>query len=236
MFKNIGFGRPKAPEKNPASTDATTGGRADGESAARLQANAQREMVRIAVKETLRQHGIPAAWVGSEVRLSSSNTLNKALTIRLILQEWQEALLPYLPVLQNKILQTLKSGNPSVDSTMHTVSWAFAPDCGCPHLDLPAPASWVKLVAAQVGQRSPATFGSNPAPMRAPNAAPSSGPTPTAAPATLPATAPAKPKFELAPSELDRAKASDWDAIPSEFAASLSFENTRPSGPEFHRP
>lgn len=137
MLKKFGFGRDPSPPPQTAA-NATT-------EAAATQLARHREMVRVAVKGTLGEWGLGATWVGSAV----SPTADGALAIHLIMQEWRIELLPYLPALQRRIVESIVRIAPDEDHSRHVVSWQFAPDCGCPVADLPHPASWSAKAAVQ---------------------------------------------------------------------------------------
>ena len=220
MLNKFGFGRDRSP---PAVASTAPDPAID----AQRRLARHREMVRLAVKGTLNEHGLGASWVGSEVTFSvtpgfvspspagQTNVASsgEALTIRLIVQEWREELLRYLPALQQKIVASLGRMQPAIDHSQHSISWQFAADCGCTVNDLPPAASWAAKAAVRSGPGS-----------RIPVAPPSS------------ITA----KFDLPPSELDHAWRDHDDPIPSSFAASQpgflnsqpEFQNTQPYTPE----
>ena len=163
----------------------------------------QRELVRVVLKDTLRQHGIPSGWVGCEVtvlprRAGSGMAGNmghaaanpavdarQALFIHLIIMKWNDALVHFAPALQQQLMQALDRFEPVVDHSSYIVAWRFSPQCGYPYRSMPDPMFWTQ-------EAFPAPQGA--APVR---------------PAAPVALAP-KPKFDLPPSSLDN--------IPSGFA------------------
>ena len=182
MLKKFGFGRDTPPVK-AARAPATDLG-ATAQNLRKL-----REMVRVAVKGTLNQHGMGAAWVGCEVALASEQRQAggpaDALTIRLIVQVWREDLLRYLPALQKKIIESLARVEPGFDHSHHVFSWEFAPDCGCTVVELPPAAAWRTnpLARSDAGAHKPS-----------------------------------KPRFDLPPSDFDLMR-DERDDIPSIFSA-----------------
>jgi hypothetical protein len=200
MLKSFSFGRDKSP-----------GAKSDDERAASARFNTQRECLRMVVKETLRTQGLPATWVGSE--LVAAGTDASGPQFRLVVQEWQEGLLRYLPALQAVILTALNTMDPSLKANAQGVSWQFAADCGCPHDQLPPAANWggtsgmqALQLARQEDDAASADTVSKP-------------------------VAPTKPKFDLPLSDRDRLHTSDWDAIPSTYAATQpGFLATQPAG------
>ena len=168
----------------------------------------QRELVRVVLKDTLRQHGIPSAWVGCEVtvlprrasRVAGSSAAGEAgdrgekgektarpeaLFVHLIVMKWNNALVHFAPALQVELMQALDRFEPVVDHSGYVVAWRFSPQCGCPYTRMPDPIFWAQDSMAM----------------------------PTSAPTVLPAApvqTPPKPKFDLPPSSLD--------SLPSGFA------------------
>lgn len=192
MFKIFGFGRNKsAPSRNaPQAFDqgATT----------RQHTDIQRELVRVVLKDTLRQHGIPGAWLTCEVTALTGLARGDDILVRLVVLKWHEPLLKFLPALQQQLIVGLDRFEPSVDHSKYVVSWQFAPDCGCPHAQLPDAKFWtmedipnaVSGVAPSIVDWAPQMAGKVAAKAAAPSA--------VAATATASlGAAPAKPKFDL---------------------------------------
>ncbi|MDP2370307.1 hypothetical protein [Rhodoferax sp.] len=105
----------------------------------------QRELVRVVLKDTLRQHGVPGAWIGCEVQVAPKRVSDDDLVIQLVILKWNEALLRYAPALERQLLLDLDRFDPSVDHSRYLVSWRFAPDCGCPLSEMPDPTFWLQV-------------------------------------------------------------------------------------------
>ncbi len=225
MFKIFGFGRSKpAPGQNVRTAS-------DQGATTRQHTDIQRELVRVVLKDTLRMHGVPGAWLGCEVTALSGRARGEDILVRLVLLTWNETLLKYLPVLQQQLIVGLDRFEPSIDHSKYVVSWQFAPDCGCPHTQMPDAKTWGDSTPAPVpsivdwssntkGVAGAPVSGSAPAPVSAakpkfdlPESTPHQAPAVFAATepiplASGPATTPAK--FDLPPSPMD--------ALPSNFA------------------
>lgn len=104
----------------------------------------QRELVRVVLKDMLRQHGVPGSWLGCEVLVSPKRVSDEDLVIQLVILKWNEALLRYAPALERQLLLDLDRFDPSVDHSRYLVSWRFAPDCGCPVSEMPDPKFWLQ--------------------------------------------------------------------------------------------
>jgi len=114
------------------------------------RSNVRRELVRVVLKDIMRLHGIPLAWLGCEVIIISRPQTEDELHIQLVVLKWKEPLLRYAPALGRQLLAGLDRFDPSVDHSKYVVSWRFAPDCGCPFTEMPKPEFWLKPDAAPV--------------------------------------------------------------------------------------
>jgi hypothetical protein len=182
MFKFLGFGRNTTAGLPAQDRDASTPGLTV------QHTDIQRELVRVVLKDVMRHHGIPSAWIGCEVTVMSRQSQNQDLLVHLVIMRWSEGLLRYAAVLQQQLLEGLDRFEPGVDHSKYIVSWRFSPVCGCPHVRMPNPQFWlaadapVAQVLAPVATLTPAA---------------------RPAPAAAPTPAPVKPKFDLPPSEMD---------------------------------
>jgi hypothetical protein len=110
----------------------------------RQHTHIQRELVRVVLKDTLRQHGVPAGWVGCDVLVAPKRVSDEDVVVHLVILKWNETLLRYAPALERQLLLDLDRFDPTVDHSRYLVSWRFAPDCGCPNMEMPDAAFWLK--------------------------------------------------------------------------------------------
>lgn len=108
------------------------------------QTAAARELAKVALRETLRAHGIPVDWVGCELIPRSLPGQPPAYQIQLIIRHWHEGLLRYAPLLQDLVLQGLQRFDPVTDHGVHSVVWRFSASCGYPHSRLPPASFWTE--------------------------------------------------------------------------------------------
>ena len=199
MIKNFSFGRDKA-----------AGVKSDEQQAYSARFAAQRELLRIAVKDTLRDQGIPASWIGSDLVIPG--TVESGPQIRLVVQEWHSELLRFLPALQKTILAHLNALDTALKAAEQGVSWQFAADCGCPDVHMPTGFDWSATSSLQALQKARQKVSAE---YEEHNASPALS---------------AKQKFDLPVSDMDRHSGADWDAIPSTFAATQpGFLATQPA-------
>lgn len=109
----------------------------------------QRELIRIAFKDTLRSTGVPAAWLDCDVRYIQSKH-GERVQIQLIVKKWSGLLLAHSLAFQRELAQCLDRYEAHVDHSQHEWIWKFADDCETPFPQMPAPEAWTqKLQAAQ---------------------------------------------------------------------------------------
>lgn len=126
----------QAPESRPVphSMSAHTG--------APPNADIQRELVRVVLKDTLRRHGIPFDWLACDVVTVTHSPKEQELHIQLMLLQWHELFVRYAPALEQQLLRGLDRFEPSVNRSKYLISWRFSPDCGCPFTVMPPPLVW----------------------------------------------------------------------------------------------
>ena len=225
MFKIFGFGRSKTAETPRSQLPGEQG------ASTRQHTDIQRELVRVVLKDTMRLHGIPLTWLGCEVLALSGRARGDDMMVRLIVLKWHEPLLKFLPALQNELILGLDRFEPAIDHSKYVVSWQFARDCGCPHMQMPDADSWhPDGQPAPVPAVIPATTTSMPSP--APEQRPA-GPSIVDWQSTVPGTAvAAKPKFDLPATERDIRTAALTSAAPAGSPAPApapAFAATEPS-------
>ena len=190
MFKFLGFGQKEPVAEKPVFRESSSSVNT------RQHSDIQREMVRVVLKDLMRQHGIPATWVDCEVTAGSANARGSDVVVTLIVNKWHELLPRYLPLIQRNLIAGLDRFEPSIDHAKYTMHWAFSQECGYPHTDMPSAAIWAvkipesnqqkvaQIAAAQVDEQ-------------------------------IAKIAPQKPKFDLPPSPMDRLPTSFEPTEPS---------------------
>lgn len=128
---------------NPSSRPSVAGTPSQPSHSATFQ-----DLVRIALRNTLRVNGIPADWVSCEVLPSQQPAAKPPVHhISLVIHKWHEALPQYLPLLQLQLAQNMQRFDPTSDHSVHMMTWRFAPDCVSPHTSMPPPTFWSRPTA-----------------------------------------------------------------------------------------
>jgi hypothetical protein len=102
----------------------------------------RRELLNLAVRETLRKHGIPQSWIQADMRPALTTQQLRGIHLRLLVREWQPDLLSYTVGLQRAIQARLLRLDPLSIGWMAGISWQYDPvdDSTCP--SLPPPDHW----------------------------------------------------------------------------------------------
>ncbi len=152
MLDFLGFGKPKseghdsqpaqlAERTAPASASAAATP-ATAPDATSYPTATQREMLRITLHTLQKRHGIPMTWLGSELSSAPTPGQPQALALQLIIQRWHAGFGLYGPALQRELMDALKRFDPSISPASFAITWKFAPDCACPHHQLPDAGFW----------------------------------------------------------------------------------------------
>lgn len=102
----------------------------------------QAELVRAALTQTLRSHGVPALGLHSEIQRLPQPNGAPQLHIQLVITTWSDTLLQYAMPLERELLLTLTRYEPSVNHANDVVSWRFDRACQSPYPNMPAPEAW----------------------------------------------------------------------------------------------
>lgn len=171
------FGRPPGAGPGPESAQFHESEQTTTESGSR---NApRRELVQVVLRDTMRRHGIPSAWIDCRILSVVNRNSRTGMHVELIVREGIDRLLTYVPAFQGSFMTEIVRFDPRVDDWLFSLSWHF-PNLGeYTGTVMPDPAVWAGTTAAAALM---------PASPRAP--------TPTPAPAPVVRTRPAA----LAPS------------------------------------
>ncbi len=87
----------------------------------------RREAVHMVLRETMRQHGIPADWIeGRTLKLADPARATAGTFIILVIKGGQDRLLTYVPAFQASFRDAMARFDPRVTDWLRGVSWEFA--------------------------------------------------------------------------------------------------------------
>ncbi len=117
----------------------------------RLDAS-RRELLSMAVNDTLKTNGIPTTWITAEASPTLNARKERGLHLRLVVREWQPTLLEHGFALQKLIKAHMTRLDPLSPQWITGISWKFelADETRCP--SMPSPAYWQALAAHSASQ------------------------------------------------------------------------------------
>lgn len=120
-------------------------------------ANMRRELLRLALRQSLSRNGIPVHWIGAEaVEVPGPGN---PLHVRLLVQHWDDRLPKLFLAFQEDFEQRLLAVEPLARTWLRGFSWQFQLVDPTPHPRLPEPGSWLEsreVVSAPAPLVSPA--------------------------------------------------------------------------------
>lgn len=127
----------------------------------------RRELLRVALRDTLNRHGIPPTWIGAETLVTTSRGAQKGLHWRLLIKHWNPELLSYSVPFQQSLMARLLTLDANAGTWLMGISWQFAlPDESvCPPMPQRAWSAEPKAVAQTA--KVPAAVAATAAPLQA---------------------------------------------------------------------
>lgn len=110
--------------------------------ASRSHNAARREVLELALRESLQRHGIPTSWITADALAATSRNSDAGLHWRLAIKHWDPRLMLHGVALQHSLVDRVLMYDPRANDWLLGISWQFAlPDeSACPAM--PHPGSW----------------------------------------------------------------------------------------------
>lgn len=149
----------------------------------------RRELVQVVLRDSMRRHGIPSAWIECRILSVVSRKSKNGMHVQFIVRDGTDRLLAYVPAFQRSFMKELGRFEPRVEDWLFSVSWQFLNVTADTPGVMPDPQAWTVTAPAPISGPAPAV----PAP-------PALTAQPQSAPATDALTTPQQPAAAL---ELD---------------------------------
>lgn len=144
FFSNFFGGSAPAKQRGPASVAGVPSAAHGAASRAPVESPqaVRKELVRVAVKDTLTYAGIPLDWIRVDPLMTQSPGREAGLSVRLVMLHWDSRLMVHSVALQNQLVKRLQGLDPIADKWLMGVNWQFQlkDESKCP--PLPHPGSW----------------------------------------------------------------------------------------------
>lgn len=138
------FGKPEAQGATPESAqfhESDSGFGPESRNAPR------RELVQVVLRDVMRRHGIPSAWIDCRVLSMVNRNSRPGLHVQLIVRDGIDRLLTYVPAFQTGFMEEIVRFDPRVDDWLFSLSWQFY-NLGPLGDGMPDPATWAGATAA----------------------------------------------------------------------------------------
>lgn len=114
----------------------------------------RRQLLVMAVRDTLRTHGIPATWLTAETLTAAIGAKGRGMHLRLILRD--PRLLPYGMDMQKCVHARITRLDPLSPAWMAGISWRLEVAGDAPCLELPDAGYWQRLISSSSTQAAQA--------------------------------------------------------------------------------
>ena len=117
----------------------------------------RKDLLRVALRETLTRNGIPPGWVSADMLRTNSPKRESGMHVRFLIQHWDPRVMLHGVALEEDFEQRLLTLDPQARTWLSGFSWQFALEdkAACP--PLPHPGTWTAP--------PPSTFDTGPAPV-----------------------------------------------------------------------
>ena len=86
----------------------------------------RRELVQVVLRDSMRRHGIPSAWIECRtLTVASRNAMSSGMHVQLIVRDGADRLLAYVPAFQHSFMDEITRMNPRVGDWLLSLSWQF---------------------------------------------------------------------------------------------------------------
>lgn len=146
------FGKPQAHGASPESVqfhESDSGFGPESRNAPR------RELVQVVLRDVMRRHGIPSAWIDCRILSMVNRNSRPGLHVQLIVRDGIDRLLTYVPAFQTGFMEEIARFDPRVEDWLFSLSWQFY-NLGPLGNGMPDPASWAGTTAAAALAAAPA--------------------------------------------------------------------------------
>ena len=138
------FGRqpdPAADGESAQFEDGETGTESGSRNAPR------RELVQVVLRDSMRRHGIPSAWIECRIVSVLSRDARTGMHVQLIVRDGVDRLLTYVPAFQSSFMEEIGRFDPRVGDWLLSLSWQFQNLTAAMTTRMPDPAVWAAASA-----------------------------------------------------------------------------------------
>jgi hypothetical protein len=102
----------------------------------------RRELVQVVLRDSMRRHGIPTAWIECRIVSVLSRNARTGMHVQLIVRDGVDRLLTYVPAFQTSFMQEIARFDPRAGDWLLSLSWQFQNLTPLMATKMPDPAAW----------------------------------------------------------------------------------------------
>ena len=135
-------------QRRPAQTGAPKQMRAAAGHPAQPNRDAShRELLLMAVRDTLRKYGIPPSWIGAETLTATINGKQRGMHLRLLLRHWEPKLLVHILAFEQGVRARIRRLDPVSSGWVAGISWTLDIPEDVLLAPLPDAGYWQRLIS-----------------------------------------------------------------------------------------
>jgi hypothetical protein len=85
----------------------------------------RRELIQVVLRDSMRRHGIPSAWIDCRILPVMSRTAKSGMHVQFIVRDGTDRLLTYVPAFQRSFMTEVGRFDPRVEDWLFSLSWQF---------------------------------------------------------------------------------------------------------------
>ena len=110
------------------------------------ESTARRQLVQVLLRDTMRKHGIPPAWLDVQMLVVHSRAKGPGMYVRLVLKHWDERFLKFMPAFQATLHSDILRFEPRAAIWIHGLSWQLEVQSACPYTEMPHKDYWFETM------------------------------------------------------------------------------------------
>lgn len=117
----------------------------------------RRDLVQLVLRDSMRRHGIPSAWIECRIVSVLSRDARTGMHVQLIVRDGVDRLLTYVPAFQTSFMQEVTRFDPRASDWLLSLSWQFQNLTAVASAKMPEPGVWAAAPTPPLKSPGPST-------------------------------------------------------------------------------
>jgi hypothetical protein len=119
------FGSDSKPSSGATSSKFAEGHSQSVEGHTKSRSSARRDLVKLALRDTMRKHGVPSDWIDSRALSAVTRQQQKGMHVQFLVRKADQQVLNYVHALQESFWREIESIDPQARQWLFSVGWEF---------------------------------------------------------------------------------------------------------------